>query len=201
MANKDKLLHDAESKEKCLFFAKVLKEKLFALQFINLVVRRVAILCCFYFCSSFCWGQSGPLRFRNPFLSAPSDTLFLKTDNYVPDSTVVSLSGLQFKVKIPSSEKTLFMAVSNSGAILAFEDSLFLKPVKLEKRGGFPFSAIKANNHFMLQYTKRPGSGDYLAFRLISLPELRILDEVLICSQHQEAILDFEFCFGWISQE
>jgi len=178
-----------------------LKEKLFALQFIDLVVRRVAVLCFFYFCGGFCWGQTGPLRFRNPFLSAPTDTIFLQTGNYVPDSSVVSISRLRFQIKNSTGKKALFMAVSNSGAILAFEDSLFSKPVKLEKRAGFPFSSIKANNHFVLHYTCRPGHGDYLAFSLISLPELRILDEVLICSQNQDEILDFEFCFGWISRE
>jgi hypothetical protein len=109
---------------------------------------------------SSCLGQTGPLKFKSPFQVQQCDTIKLETNSYVPDSSIVSFSILHFKLSSVANRSDIFIAISNSGSILAFRDSSLHTPELLEKRSSFPFTRIKSGEQFKFIFTETPGPGD-----------------------------------------
>lgn len=166
----------------------------------KLIHRKLWPFALMYLGTHFANAQQGPLRFPSPFGKNNTESILLKTSSFIPDSTLISLAPIQFRQKEKSDFKLLFLALSNSGGMIAFSDSLLIKPIFLEKRSAFPFRPFKPNQHIRIEYTCKPGSGDYLGFRLFEVnSNLLILDEVLICSSGCTEEILFEGCSGWIS--
>ena len=182
-----------------MFFAKVLKEKLFAHQFMHLLIRIIALAAYLAFSCPELYAQKGPLRFRSPFMEFPTDTLELHTAAFIPDSSRVSLAEIRFCSKTGNEESNLSLAFSNTGGILAFADTMLRRPLQLEKRSAFPFTPFLPGQTYYLVYTPSPGPGDYLAFRLLNGAKNEVLDEVYLCIIHLPARISFLSCHSWIS--
>ncbi len=181
-----------------MFFAKVLKEKLFAHQFMHLLIRIIAPAAYLAFSCAELYAQKGPLRFRSPFEGFPTDTINLHTAAFIPDSSRVSLAEIRFCSKTGKEESNLSLAFSNTGGILAFADSLLRRPLQLEKRSAFPFRPFLPGEPYYLVYTPSPGPGDYLAFRLLNGARNVVLDEVYLCRFHLPVRISVLSCHSWI---
>jgi len=184
-----------------MFFAKVLKEKLFASQFMHLLIRAIAITAYPIFFSSMVLAQSGPLRFLSPFQGLHTDTIALRTASYIPDSTRVSLAEIRFCSKTENTESRLSIGVSNTGGLLAFADSMLTRPLLIEKRSAFPFIPFLPDQPYFLIYTPSPGPGDYLAFRLMNAGKKEVLDEIYLCSYLLPRRISHLSCNAWISEK
>ena len=95
----------------------------------------------------------------------------------------------------------LFLAVSSNGGILAFSDSLLTRPLLLEKRSGFPFSPYKSGHHYLLVFTRAPGPGDYLGFRMLNKVNRQLLDEVFLCRNNNREKWTSGTVQGWLRKE
>lgn len=165
----------------------------------HLLIKTIALVASVQFQVLRSHAQKGPLRFRSPFGEFPTDTLKLQTAGFIPDSTQVSLAEIRFCQKIGNTESDLSLALSNTGGLLAFADSLLKSPLPLEKRTAFPFTPFKPVRHYALVYTPSPGPGDYLAFRLLDSGKNEILDEIYLCSLNSPVRISFQSTKAWIS--
>lgn len=123
--------------------------------------------------------QFGPLRFKTKFQQPDSLFSYSLQTGQVPDSTRRSL--MKIGCEFQSSYPTVFWALSNSGAILAFQDSLLENPLVLEKRNVYPFIHIRSWSKYRLEITKSNGKDGYLAVRLLNETGNLVLDEVFLC--------------------
>jgi hypothetical protein len=71
--------------------------------------------------------------------------------------------------------------VSNSGAVLAFSDSLLQNPLFLEKRNIYPFIQLRSRSKYWLEITRSNGKDGYLAARLLNELKTVVIDEVFLC--------------------
>jgi hypothetical protein len=143
--------------------------------------------------------QSGPLRFPAPFAAEISDSLIFMSDNLIPDTADVSLAAIQFRLISEQKQRSFYLALSNAGGLVAFSDSLYRVPLRLEKRNAFPFRRPHPGRKYLLLYTRRPGPGDYFGFRLMEANKnLEILDEVFWCSPESKSVQEFSSFKGWI---
>jgi hypothetical protein len=153
-----------------------------------------------FLASSRLCAQSGPLRFPAPFGPEISDSLIFMSNNLIPDTADVSLAAIQFRLISEQDQRPFYLALSNAGGLVAFSDSLYRVPLRLEKRNAFPFRRPHPGRKYQLHYTCRPGAGDYFGFRVIEAnknPE--ILDEVFWCSPESKSALEFSSFQGWIN--
>jgi hypothetical protein len=193
------LLHGAESTEKCAFFAKAFDEKYLMRCLIKLTYNKISafvFVLVFPVCVS---AQRGPLRFSSPFQRGNCDSILLKTNRFIPDSSLVSLAPVYFQHQKNTESWPLVLAICNSGGLIAFSDSLLSKPILIEKRNSFPFRRFRPEQPLLLEYTCRPGPGGYLGFRLWDTDQKPfILDEILICTSGPDEIVQFLNSSGWI---
>jgi len=145
-------------------------------------------------------GQTGPLRFISPFKCRNClDTAVIVTSNSIPDSMKVSLARLEFYETANTSNRKIWLALGNSGGMLAFSDSLLNKPILLEKRNGISFHKPMRSSAYKLVYTSKIGHDSYFACRLISESGEFVLDEILLCTQDQNTQMKFKKAYNWIS--
>jgi hypothetical protein len=145
-------------------------------------------------------GQTGPLRFSSPFKCENClDTAVIITSNSMPDSMKVSLARLEFCETSNTSNRKIWLALGNSGGLLAFSDSILNSPLLLEKRNGFSFHKPLRNSTYKLVYTSIIGRDSYFACRLVSESGEFVLDEILLCIQDQNTKLKFKSAYNWIT--
>lgn len=123
--------------------------------------------------------QFGPTRLTSGFTKKSEVRKLRFKTRMVPDSSIQKI--YPGKCVLNASNGLIFIAITNSGALLAFEDSLARFPIGLEKRNVYPFEMLKDNSLYTLEYTSFSGMDGYLAFRLTESVSGRILDEVYLC--------------------
>jgi hypothetical protein len=144
-------------------------------------------------------GQTGPLRFISPFKCGNClDTTDIVTSNSIPDSLKVSMARLEFCETGKTSNGKIWLALGNSGGLLAFSDSLLNKPILLEKRNGTPFYKPMRSSAYKLVYTSKIGPDSYFACRLVSESGEFVLDEILLCMPNQNTQMKFKKAYNWI---
>jgi hypothetical protein len=145
-------------------------------------------------------GQAGPLRFSSPFECENClDTALIFTNNSIPDSMKVALARLEFRETGNTSNRKIWLALGNSGGLLAFSDSILNSPLLLEKRNGIPFHKPLPNSTYKLVYTFKIGPDSYFACRLVSESGEFVLDEILLCMPNQNTQMKFKKAYNWIS--
>ena len=123
--------------------------------------------------------QYGPLGVKTKFLHADSLYHIPLQTAFVPDSSLLKLMKIQCSFR--DSGFRLFWAVSNSGAVLAFSDSLLQNPLFLEKRNIYPFIQLRSRSKYWLEITRSNGKDGYLAARLLNELKTVVIDEVFLC--------------------
>ena len=123
----------------------------------------------------------------------------VKTTSFSPDSMKVSLARLEFRETENTSNRKIWLALGNSGGMLAFSDSILNSPLLLEKRNGIPFHKPLPNSTYKLVYTSKIGPDSYFACRLVSESGEFVLDEILLCIQDQNTKLKFKKAYNWIA--
>jgi len=144
--------------------------------------------------------QFGPVSVRTKFQSPDSLIRSCLQTDQVPDSTRSRL--VKISCVFQSAQTELYWAVSNSGAILAFRDSLLKTPLFLEKRNVYPFIHLKSRSKYWLEVTRSNGKDGYLAARLLDESCKQVIDEVFLCLlQTDQRVQSMEvFPEPWISQ-
>ncbi len=144
------------------------------------------------------FAQSGPLRFSSPFEVEIRDSIRVSFDTHIPDTSSVSFAVIRFRIIREKVKSSFYLALSNAGGLVAFGDSLFREPLRLEKRSVFPFRRPLHGRIYRLLFTCRPGAGDYFGFRLTEDNQrMEIVDEVLWCSPESRSALEFSSYQGW----
>lgn len=111
----------------------------------------------------------------------------------------VSLARMEFCETGNISKRKIWLALGNSGGLLAFSDSILNSPLLLEKRNGFSFHKPLRNSTYKLVYTSKIGHDSYFACRLISDSGEFVMDEILLCVQDRYNKLKFKKAYNWIS--
>jgi hypothetical protein len=142
--------------------------------------------------------QFGPVGVKTKFQHVDSVFQLSLQTTFVPDSTRLKL--LKVKCVFQASGQKLYWAVSNSGAILAFSDSLLQKPLFLEKRNVYPFLHLRSRSKYWFEITRSNGKDGYLAARLLDDLKEVVIDEVFLCllSTDQQIMTIEVFPEGWI---
>ncbi len=148
------------------------------------------------------FGQNGPLRSPVWFGEGTPVGVSLFQTSVVPDSTRFTLLSGRCGFE-DSGAAPVFLAISNTGAVLAFADSACRRPLPLEKRSWFPFRRLKNFSSYRLEIARCVGLDGYLAARLVGLREGEILDEVFLCMPRVwMEVTGIEFGFlSWIFPE
>jgi len=145
----------------------------------NFLLKPTFFLTLILFVGLTCQAQFGPISVKMKFQQPDSLYRISLQTVQVPDSTLHKLVkiGCGFQSSFPG----FFWAISNSGAILAFKDSLLEKPLFLEKRNIFPFVSLKSRSDYWLETTRSNGNDGYLAARLFDRTLKVVVDEVFLC--------------------
>ena len=144
------------------------------------------------------YAQFGPVGLKTKFQYPDSLFQISLQTTFVPDSTRLKL--VKIKCGFQASDQGLYWAVSNSGAILAFSDSLLQNPLFLEKRNVYPFLQLRSRSKYWLEITRCNGKDGYLAARLMNDIKDVVIDEVFLCLlKTDQRILTIEVLpEGWI---
>ncbi len=114
------------------------------------------------FDSSFCWVKK--LNFKSNPTGGP---LFFKPLRYC----------------IEGSNKWIYIKIHEQGAILCFEDSLYSKPIQLQKRRYFPFQKLEPEIEYYLKISNQDSFYEFLGIAIFRKESSEPIDEVFLIKQ------------------